>query len=136
MTLASYRLSAINSLAKSCLDGMVCRTICCICSVVPTNPWWSYKSMTCVSCFGSILPRENTEKHGNIPALKCHSVAFNHPNSKFSITQFALFEYLHWFVGTTVAKLAHPHLSPQRVWLPINLQVLRVYWHFLGHHDI
>ena len=28
-------------------------------------------------------------------------MAFNHPNSKFSITQFALFEYLHWFVGTT-----------------------------------
>jgi len=38
--------------------------------IVPTNPWWSYKSMTCVSGFGSILPRKYTEIHGNIPCIE------------------------------------------------------------------
>ncbi|EDN71662.1 hypothetical protein BGS_0615 [Beggiatoa sp. SS] len=54
--------------------------------------------MICFDIFCHGKTRKNTEI---FRALKCHSVAFNHPNSKFSITQFALFEYLHWFVGTT-----------------------------------
>ncbi len=39
-------------------------------SIVPTNPWLTYKSMTCVSGFGSILPLQYTSIHFNIPCIE------------------------------------------------------------------